>query len=180
MKTAVIFTSQTRFTRKYAEWIAQALQADLFELPEARKTDLSVYDGLIYGGWISAGSVQGLSWFREILKKVPCRKAAIFCVGASPAESPSIPEFLDRNFSGEEKERISVFYFPGGFLPEALPFASRMMMKGFISLLRKKKEKTEEEKEMVQMLSSSYDLSDRKYILPLCELFQDQNGYPKE
>ena len=55
-----------------------------------------------------------------------------------------------------------------------------MMMKGFISLLRKKKEKTDEEKEMVQMLSSSYDLSDRKNILHLCELFQDQNVNPKE
>lgn len=176
MKTAVIFTSQTGFTSRYAEWIAETLQADLFELPEARKTDLSVYDGLIYGGWVSAGSIQGLSGFRATLKKFPCRKAAIFCVSASPAASPSIPEFMARNFSEEEKERIAVFYFPGGFLPEALPFASRMMMKGFLSLLRKKKEKTEEEKEMVQMLSSSYDLSDRKYILTLCELFQEQRG----
>ena len=114
MKTAVIFTSQTRFTRKYAEWIAQALQADLFELPEARKTDLSVYDGLIYGGWISAGSVQGLSRFREILKKVPCRKAAIFCVGASPAESPS-RNFWTGIFQGRKKREFPFSIFPAAF-----------------------------------------------------------------
>lgn len=32
MKTAVIYHSQTGFTRKYAEWIFEATGADCFEL----------------------------------------------------------------------------------------------------------------------------------------------------
>ena len=37
MKTAVIYNSQTGFTKRYAEWIAEATDADCFELSEAKK-----------------------------------------------------------------------------------------------------------------------------------------------
>ena len=115
MKTAVIFTSQTGFTRKYAEWIAQALQADLFELPEARKTDLSVYDGLIYGGWVSAGSVQGLSRFREILKKVPCRKAASSVWALPRQRARPSRNFWTGIFQGRKKREFPFSIFPAAF-----------------------------------------------------------------
>ena len=40
MKTIVIYTSQTGFTKRYAEWIAEAMGADCFELSVAKKKDL--------------------------------------------------------------------------------------------------------------------------------------------
>ena len=41
MKTIVIYTSQTGFTKRYAEWIAEATGADCFELSAAKKKDLA-------------------------------------------------------------------------------------------------------------------------------------------
>lgn len=40
MKTAVIYNSQTGFTKKYAEWISEATGADCFEIGTAKKQDL--------------------------------------------------------------------------------------------------------------------------------------------
>ena len=37
MKTIVIYNSQTGFTKRYAEWIAQESGADCFELSVAKK-----------------------------------------------------------------------------------------------------------------------------------------------
>lgn len=47
------------------------------------------------------------------------------------------------------------------------------MMKMFIKSLQAKKDKTEEEKEMIKMISSSYDISDKKYIEPILQCLKE-------
>jgi menaquinone-dependent protoporphyrinogen IX oxidase len=53
-KTIVLYESKTGFTRKYAEWIAEELDAELFPLQEARRSidaaKLQDYDAVIFGG----------------------------------------------------------------------------------------------------------------------------------
>jgi hypothetical protein len=48
-----------------------------------------------------------------------------------------------------------------------MPLASKLMMKLFIKTLKARKNQTEAEREMVKMISSSYDISDKKYIEPI-------------
>lgn len=43
------------------------------------------------------------------------------------------------------------------------------MMKMFVKTLKSKKDKTEAEEIMVKMISSSYDISDKKYIEPILQ-----------
>lgn len=64
MKAIVIYTSQTGFTKRYAEWIAQAAGADCLELSAAKKKDLAEYDAVIFGGWACAGSISKIAWFK--------------------------------------------------------------------------------------------------------------------
>ena len=40
-------------------------------------------------------------------------------------------------------------------------------MKMFIKMLEAKKNKTDTEREMIKMISTSYDISDKKYIEPI-------------
>ena len=40
-------------------------------------------------------------------------------------------------------------------------------MKMFVSALKKKKDATDDEKKMAEMISSTYDISDIKYIEPI-------------
>ena len=46
---------------------------------------------------------------------------------------------------------------------------SKLMMKLFLKMLKAKKDKTQTEQEMIQILSASYDISDKKYIQPVLE-----------
>lgn len=46
-------------------------------------------------------------------------------------------------------------------------------MKLFIKTLNAKKGKTEAEEEMIKMISSSYDISDPKYIDPILKCLQN-------
>ena len=69
MKTAVIYTSQTGFTKRYAEWITEKTNADIFDLKDAQKKDVSFfdsYDALIYAGGAIAG-LGGLYFVMEYL-----------------------------------------------------------------------------------------------------------------
>ena len=49
------------------------------------------------------------------------------------------------------------------------------MMKMFIKALKAKKNKTEEDEVMIKMISSSYDISDIKYIAPILECLNEGN-----
>ena len=169
MKTIVIYNSQTGFTKRYAEWIAEAAGADCLELSDAKKKDLAAYEAIIFGGWACAGSISKLSWFKNNIDKWTDKKLIAFCVGASPIENPEIEPALTKNFNESELQKVNVFYCPGGFNYEKMSTPSKLAMKMFIKALKAKKDKTEKEQEMIKMISSSYDISGKKYIEPILE-----------
>lgn len=167
MKTIVIYNSQTGFTKRYAEWIAEATGADCFELSAAKKKDLTAYEAIIFGSWACAGSIRKLSWFKGNVDRWQDKKLIAFCVGANPIDSPEIDPAMKRNFTESEREKINVFYCPGGLNYEKMPALSKLMMKMPLITLKAKKNKTEADQEMIKMISASYDISDRKYIEPI-------------
>lgn len=173
MKTIVIYNSQTGFTKRYAEWIAEKSGADCCELSVAKKKNMDEYDTIIFGGWACAGSISKLGWFKSNINKWEGKKLIAFCVGGSPIDNPDIEPALEKMFKEDEKKRVSVFYCPGGFNYEKMSATSKLMMKMFIKTLKAKKDKTEEEELMIKMISSSYDISDIKYIEPILECLND-------
>ena len=173
MKTMVIYNSQTGFTKRYAEWIAEAAGADCLELSAAKKESMAAYDAIIFGGWACAGGISKLSWFKGNIDKWADKKLIAFCVGGSPIDNPEIEPALKKNFKESELEKVSIFYCPGGFNYEKMSAPSKLMMKMFIKTLKAKKDKTEEEAEMIKIISASYDISDKKYIEPILKCLKE-------
>ena len=110
MKIVVIYNSQTGFTKRYAEWIAEATGADCFALAEVKKKSMDEYEAIVFGGWACAGGISKLSWFKSNIDKWSGKKLIAFCVGGSPIENPEIDEALKKNFSDAEWEKVNVFY----------------------------------------------------------------------
>ena len=48
------------------------------------------------------------------------------------------------------------------------------MMKMFLKTLKAKKDKTQQEQTMIKMISSSYDISDKKYIEPILQCLKSR------
>ena len=167
MNTIVIYQSQTGFTKQYAQWIAKAAGADCLAFSEAKKKNLDSYDAIVFGGWACAGSISKISWFKSNMDKWDGKKRIAFCVGASPIENAEIEPALRQNFSDSEWKKVNVFYCPGGLNYEKMSAPSKLMMKMFRGSLKSKKNKTQAEEEMLKMISSSYDISDPKYIEPI-------------
>ena len=173
MNTIVIYNSQTGFTERYAKWIAEAAGARCLSLSEAKKRNLEKYDAVVFGSWACAGGISKLGWFKGNLERWAGRKLIVFCVGASPMDSPDIAPALRRAFADSEWAKVKAFYCPGGLNYEKMSAPSRLMMKMFRKTLQAKRDKTEDQREMLKIISASYDISDRKYIQPILECLKD-------
>lgn len=172
MKTLIIYTSQTGFTKRYAEWIAEKMNGELLETKEAKTKKMDFFaqfDAIIYGGWAMAGSLVQSKWFLEKAKELKGKRLAMFCVGASPIESEEVQKALDNMLTDEQRTYVKAFYCPGGIDYSKMKLPSRMAMKAFVSMLNKKKDASAEEKEMASMIAKSYDISDKKYVEPIVE-----------
>ncbi|MBR5961138.1 MAG: flavodoxin [Clostridia bacterium] len=170
MKTIVIYTSQTGFTKRYAEWIAERMNADILDIKDAKKKEAGFYDGydaIVYGGWCMAGKVVKAEWF---LAKAPGwtgKKLAIAAVGCSPDGTPEVAEALKQLLTDEQREYIKAFYCQGGINYGRMKFPYRMAMKMFANSLKNKKNATAKEKEMGEYIAQDHDLADIRYIEPI-------------
>lgn len=167
MKTLVVYTSQTGFTKKYATWLADRLEGDILKLDEAKKKNddfFAGYDAICYGGWAMAGKVVDVKWFLDKADSWKNKRLAIFCVGASPENNPDVEKLLGELLNDEQKKYIKAFYCPGGLDYSKMKLSSRLAMKAFASLLKNKKDASVSEKEMAGWIDHSYDISDEKYI----------------
>ncbi|MCQ2535130.1 MAG: flavodoxin domain-containing protein [Clostridia bacterium] len=175
MKTLVVYASQTGFTKKYAEWISTRLNADVLTIQEAKKKKMDFYDkygAIIYGGWGLAGSVVGSKWFLEKATAWKDKKLTIFCVGASPEENPDVEVSLNKLLTDEQRTYIKGFYCQGGIDYSRMNMPSKLAMKALVSALSKKKDASQKEKDMAEMISHSYDISDEKYIDPIVQYIE--------
>lgn len=168
MKTLVVYTSQTGFTKRYAGWIAEKARADLFDLKGVQGKDAAfyeAYDALVYAGWCMAGKLVKLNWFLDKAPRLKGKKLAVVAVGASPNETPDVATFMKNILSDEHRQYVKAFYCQGGIDYDKMKLPSKLMMKLFASSLKKSKD--EKTREMGSFIDHSYDISDIRYIEPL-------------
>ncbi len=177
-KQIVVYTSETGFTRKYAGWIAEELGCEAMDMKEWRRRNPADYQTVIYGGGFYAGRIKGLKKMKEQMKKYPGIRFIVFGTGATPAEEAAIvKKAMDMNFTEEERKKIPAFYFQSGLNYEKMSLKYRLMMKGFVSMLRKKADPSEEDKVMMKMVAHSYDCCNRDNIRELIN--NSENGGQK-
>lgn len=116
-----------------------------------------------------AGNVTKLSWLKN---KMPALSAAgkkiiIFAVGATPAEAPEVQVAMDRVLTESEKTMAKVFYCPGGINYDKMNGPSRFMIKMLAKSLKSNKNATEDDLKKAELISTSYDISDKKFVEPI-------------
>ncbi len=176
MKTLVVYTSQTGFTKRYAGWIAGKAKADLFDLKDVQGKDASffeAYDALIYAGWCMAGKLVKLNWFLDKATRLKGKKLAAVAVGASPNESPDVAAFMENILPDEHRQYVKAFYCQGGIDYEKMKLPSKLMMKLFASSLKKSKD--EKTRETGSLIDHSYDISDIRYTEPLLSFLSQES-----
>lgn len=142
---AVVYTSNTGFTARYAKTLGERTGLPVLELGTALR-DLPQGSPIAYLGWLCAGSVKGL-------KKAEGRWAiaALCAVGMGP-DGAQVEGLKDR-YPG-------VFYLRGGYDYEKLTGVYRFMMWCMTKALAKKAAEDPQGAEMAAALESGGDWVD--------------------
>lgn len=166
MKTVIIYKSKTGFTKKYAQWIAEALSADAFDVSKANIDMIKQYDNIIYGGSLYAVGITGLKFITKNFDKLKDKKLVVFATGASPSSQRVIDEVVSKNFTLEQQKYIKFFYLRGGFDYKKLNFFDKFLMKLLkLKIKSKAKDKlTKDEIGMLAIYDRPTDFSLRKNI----------------
>jgi menaquinone-dependent protoporphyrinogen IX oxidase len=175
LKSIVIYQSKSGFTKKYAEWIAEEIHADLFELKTVSLEMLKNYDVVVYGGGLYVGGINGITFLKRNLASLKDKKIAVYATGATPFRQETIDEVYHKNFSKEEQQQIKFFYMRGGFNFKALNVTDKLLMTLLKLKIRMKPEnkRVADEKGMLAAYSKDVDFTRRKNIDSLILFLKD-------
>lgn len=148
-KTVVVYSSKTGYTKIYADWIAQELKCEALDASKVKVADLLSYDTIIYGGGVYASSINGAKIITKNFNDLKNRKLIIFAVGSSPVNDENTKKLHEFNIPEEQRKDISFYYLRGGFDYNRLSPFYKFMMTIFKSVLKKSKNPTEDQKDMI-------------------------------
>ena len=161
MIAAIVYTSATGFTRRYARMLGE-------------ETGLPVYDAqsrsvpprgteIVYLGWLMAGSVKGLARARR-----QWNVRAVCAVGMAPAQLAE-GGLRDRDRLGA----VPLFYLQGGYAPEKLTGINRVMMGMMTRKITASPPKGETEAAMQAVFRSGADFVRRESLDPVLDWLRD-------
>lgn len=164
MKTAVIYKSKTGFAKKYAEWIAEELSADIFDATKITIDTLKDYDTVIYGAGLYAVGINGVKLITKNMDQLKNKRIVVFATGVSPSREHDIKKVQDSNFTLEQQEYIKFFYLRGGFDYGRLTTFDKVLMTLLKWKIKSKKELTPDEKGMLAVYNKPVDYTLKKNI----------------
>ena len=132
---AIVYTSQTGFTARYAALLAERTGLPCRPLKEAAALPRGT--AVIYLGWLCAGGIKGLKGARRRF-----RTAAVCAVGMA-AEVEEAKLRRDNRLEG-----VPLFYLRGGYAPEKLTGFYRAMMAPMARLVSRAPAETEADRAM--------------------------------
>jgi menaquinone-dependent protoporphyrinogen IX oxidase len=158
-KRLVAYCSRYGGAKQYAEWIAEALDAETCEIRRATPDLLETCAGVVYGGGVYASRIEGLKRF---LNKLPSGKLlAVFAVGLSEPGEETVRRYREANLPNMLRE-IPFYYFQGAFCYEKLTLPHKLM----IGMMKKIMQK--ENPEQAELLQDG-DWRTKEAIEPLVD-----------
>ncbi len=174
-KVVVIYKSKYGSTKRYAQWIADEVNADLYEKSKISSKELLKYDTIVYGGSLYAVGILGIAMIEKNFKKLKDKKVIVFSVGASPAHPQVVTSIKENNFTDEMIEKIHFFHLRGAFNYNNLKPIDKFLM----FMLKKKLEHknyealSKDAKGMLESYGRSIDWSSRGSIDPIIKCIKN-------
>lgn len=160
----VVYESQTGFTKRYAEWIGQKLQATVCPLAQWKGREDA--DLVIFGGSVHGGQISGLKKFRRRIRSADC-PVLYFATGLRPVTRRTADLVKYTNFAGEEP---ALFCFSGGMDARRLSPGDRTLLRCYRAMLSRRRNLSEEDARTLERMQAFGDYTDREQIIPLLNL----------
>lgn len=165
----VLYTKRHGATQRYAERIAQPLDALVKEAAYAKIAKAKTYDTIVLGCCVYAGKIKGLDFFADHAAELADKRLVLFTCGLYDPALEENRKPLDKQIRaalGDYADRVSVFHLRGALRWNNLGLVERMMMKALLSDMKKKPEgeRTEIERQLIETEGGALDFSDEADI----------------
>lgn len=169
-KGIILYQSKYGATKKYAQWLQEETGFDCVETKKADVKKLAGYDTVLLGGGIYASGIAGLGFLKKNYAALRDKKAAVFCVGASPYEEDAFRQIVAHNFT-EEIKGVPCFYCRGAWNESAMSFPDRTLCKMLQKAVSKKDPASYEvwEKALMSAVGQDCDWTDPAYLKPVLD-----------
>jgi len=171
-KTIVLYKSNYGSSEKYAKWIAEETNADIFRLKDIKMGILENYDTICYCAGVYASAINGFSKIKKIFDKISNKKIIVVAVGAAPNNNKTKISLEKSNFTDKIKDKINFFVVRGEINYKKMNFIYKFIMFIMVQLAKSKKNLNEETKGIIASYGKNIDFSNRDDIKPIVELIK--------
>ena len=154
MIKAIVYNSETGFTKEYAEMLSKKINIPCYTIKEAKKK-LNKQEKIVYLSWICAGMIKAINKVRNRYK-VKCYGA----VGAFPKEDNYIESLIKSN--GLENDKL--FYLRGGINFKKLKGYKKLIVKIVGRVLEKNNKGKEGSEELIKIFNEGASFVDSKNL----------------
>ena len=171
MNAIVIYKTKYGSTKTYAEWIAEELGCEAYDVKKVKADDLLAYDTIVYGGGLYAETINGVNFITKNIEKLAGKKVIVYSTGITPLYCREYYDkmVMEKNFKGDIKEKVKVYNFLGKMIIEELSLPHRAALKTLKKIMSGKENPTEMEKMLIDLCEASGDFSDKAAIAELIE-----------
>jgi len=168
----VLYTTKHGETQRYAEKIAQPLDALVKDAAYAKVRDAKTYDAIVLGCCVYAGKIKGLNFFADYAGELKDKHLVLYTCGLYDPALPEVRAELDaqiRKALGDAAEYVSVFHLRGSMRWQSLGLAERLMLKALLSGMKKKPEAERSliEKQLIETEGGAIDFTDEADLAPI-------------
>lgn len=168
MINAIVFTSNSGYTKKYAELLGEKTSLPVYSAKDAKK-NLKTGEEIIYLGWLMASGIKG---YKAAAKKY--RIAAVCGVGMGSGDGQS----NDIKKANSLPESLPLFVLQGGFNIDKLHGIYKFMMKTVrkfaLKGLSEKADKTAEDLDMLDLMQNGGDRVKPENLTALISWYEKQ------
>ena len=158
---AIVYTSNTGYTRAYAEMLGGKLSLPVYSADEAKKS-VDKRSEILYLGWLMAGSVKG---YAQAAKRYQI--LTVCGVGMAPGGAQ------DESVRKNHKLEIPVFTLQGGYDHQRVKGIYKSMMNMLYRMIKKKKELTPQDRMMLDNIENGGNYVCEENLAPVLEWYCD-------
>lgn len=175
---AIVYCSQTGFTKRYADWLAKDLGCTAIPYSSRAEVNLSTTDVLVFCSWFHAAYIKGSKWPKKAMREHPGLRVVVLTTGATPMPCETWPESgteeaFARTFPPSEYPGLPHFYCHGGFYYDRLGAPDKLAMRMFFKMHSRAAETDPKAAEMMRVMAEGIDGTKREHLEPLLNYLRD-------
>ncbi len=173
-RIAIVYNSKGGHSAKYAKWLKEELDAEVFNEKTTSMETILGYELLIIGGGVYNDKINGLVNLKKNIGAFMFRKMIVFAVGWEEDTEKYRKWLIEKNFAPEMVNRVPLFLLPGGIDKKTINPAEMIVLAGVKAKVQKKTDRTVADIHKLSMIDGMNDYTEKENLKEIIEYVKSE------